>query len=123
MKFFLDQGLPRSTVLHLGKIGIAATHAADLGLSTAPDSTILDVCRQQGFTAVTLDADFHAQLALSNAGAPSVIRVRIEGLRGEELAKLLAEVVRLCEDDLEYGAMISVVESGVRIRRIPLLRH
>src|SRR5437588_11569726 len=87
MRLLLDQGLPRSAVFHLDKLGIESTHAADVGLSTAPDSRILEHCRNNALVVVTLDADFHAQLALSRAAAPSVIRIRIEGLRGEDLAK------------------------------------
>jgi len=37
----------------------------DRGLATATDSKILDVGRQEGMVVVTLDADFHALLALS----------------------------------------------------------
>jgi predicted nuclease of predicted toxin-antitoxin system len=70
---------------------------------------------------VTLDADFHALLARSGITGPSVVRIRIEGLRGEDLARLLVNVLQLCSDDLLKGAMASVTEKGVRIRHLPLL--
>jgi predicted nuclease of predicted toxin-antitoxin system len=122
MKLLLDQGLPRSTVLHLHNHGVDAVHVGDKGLATATDSKILDVGRQEGMVVVTLDADFHALLALSGVIGPSVIRIRIEGLRGEDLARLLVSVLRVCSDDLVKGAMVSVTENGVRIRRLPVFR-
>lgn len=122
MKLLLDQGLPRSTVLHLRNQQIEAVHVGDRGLATATDSEILDVGRQEGMVVVTLDADFHALLALSGATGPSVIRIRIEGLRGEDLARLLVSVLQICDDDLLKGAMVSVTENGVRIRQLPVLR-
>lgn len=66
----------------------------DKGLATAKDSKILDFGRQEGLVVVTLDADFHALLALAGLSGPSVIRIRIEGLRGENLARLLVSVRR-----------------------------
>lgn len=122
MKLLLDQGLPRSTVLHLRNQQIEAVHVGDRGLATATDTKILDVGRQEGMVVVTLDADFHALLALSGVTGPSVIRIRIEGLRGEDLARLLVGVIEICDDDLLKGAMVSVTENGVRIRRLPVFR-
>jgi predicted nuclease of predicted toxin-antitoxin system len=69
-----------------------------------------------------LDADFHALLALSKAASPSVIRVRIEGLSAKALAELLSSVIVICREDLISGAMVSVTETGVRVRRLPLVR-
>ena len=122
MRLLLDQGLPRSTILHLHNARIEATHAADIGLATATDSTILGVARQEGFVVVTLDADFHTLLALSGATEPSVIRVRIEGLSAKNLTHLLVDVLKACSDDLTTGAMVSVTENGIRIRHLPVLR-
>jgi hypothetical protein len=39
----------------------------------------------------------HALLALSNAAAPSVVRIRIEGMRGPDAAAIVARVVAVCE--------------------------
>lgn len=86
------------------------------------DSTILDLGHREGMVVVTLDADFHALLALSGLTGPSVIRIRIEGLRGEDLAGLLVRVLRVCGDDLLRGAMVSVTGNGIRIRRLPVSR-
>jgi predicted nuclease of predicted toxin-antitoxin system len=119
MRLLLDQGLPRSTVVHLRNLGIEAFHTGDRSLAAASDSEILEIGRQEGRIVVTLDADFHALLVLSG---PSVIRIRIEGLRAERLASLLANVLETCEDDLLRGAMASVTEHGIRVRRLPLLR-
>jgi len=122
MKLLLDQGLPRSTVFPLRAAGIDAVHVGERALATAPDSVILDIARREQRIVVTLDADFHALLAISGAAGPSVIRIRIEGLRAESLAGVLVDVLKLCKDDLSHGAMVSVTEHGVRVRRLPLLQ-
>jgi predicted nuclease of predicted toxin-antitoxin system len=122
MKLLLDQGLPRSTVLHLHNAGIEADHVGDRGLAAARDSKILDLGRQEGRIVITLDADFHELLALSGDTGPSVIRIRVEGLRAEDVSSLLVNVLKACEDDLQKGAVVSVTENGVRIRRLPVLR-
>ncbi len=122
MKLLLDQGLPRSTTLYLAKVGIEALHAGELGLATAADSKILEFALQEQRVVVTLDADFHALLALSGASEPSVIRIRIEGLRAEAHARLLIQVLSVCESDLEKGSMVTVTERGIRVRQLPLVR-
>jgi hypothetical protein len=59
-------------------------------------------------------------MALAGAARPSVIRVRIEGLKGPALCDLLARVAVQCEHDLEAGALISVDELNVRVRKLPV---
>jgi predicted nuclease of predicted toxin-antitoxin system len=93
MKFVLDQGLPRSTVQHLEAMGHGAEHVGDLRLARASDETILEEGRSRGSVVVTLDSDFHALLALSNASAPSVIRIPIEGLKGDGVAQIIQRVI------------------------------
>ena len=121
MKLLLDQGLPRSAAALLTAAGVDAVHVGDLGLSTAEDATILQVGLEADRTVVTLDADFHALLAMSGAIAPSVIRIRIEGLRGEALTELLLTVIAQCTADLEHGAAVTVQSGRIRIRHLPLL--
>ena len=91
-RLLLDQGCPRSTALILNQEGWDVVHVAEVGMSRATDVEILDAARQQQRICVTLDADFHTHLAVTNAATPSVIRLRIEGLKGEALARLLIEV-------------------------------
>lgn len=120
MKLLLDQGLPRSTVKHLAALGIAAEHVGDLGMAAAADDKILEAARQRQAVAVTLDADFHAILATTRAMTPSVVRVRVEGLKGEAMAKLLANVVATSSPELAAGAVVSVNETRIRVRSLPI---
>jgi len=122
VKVLLDQGLPRGAVGELRRLGIDVVHTGDIDMSGASDREILDYARRDNRTVVTLDADFHALMALSNARSPSVVRIRIEGLRAERLADLVARVLSLCQTDLEAGAMVTVEERRVRVRSVPLLR-
>jgi len=46
----------------------------------------------------------------------------MEGLRGEDLSRLLITVLQICSEDVLKGAMVSATENGVRIRRLPVLR-
>ena len=122
MKLLLDQGLPRTAATALATLGWDVLHVGEIGMAAATDQDILRRALAERRAVVTLDADFHAILALENASAPSVIRVRIEGLRGVELAALIQRVVRVCEDDLVAGAMVTVDERGVRVRALPVVR-
>jgi predicted nuclease of predicted toxin-antitoxin system len=123
MKFLLDQGLPRTTVLHLAARGIDAEHVGDLGMARAADSQILDAAFQRQAVVVTLDADFHALLAASHAAGPSVIRIRIEGLKGEQVAAIIARVMTAAGPELEAGAAVSVTKQAIRVRFLPIGRR
>jgi predicted nuclease of predicted toxin-antitoxin system len=122
VKLLLDQGLPRSAADRLRQVGVDAVHVGEVGRHNAEDATILQTARDEGRVVVTLDADFHALLAAAGVITPSVVRIRIEGLKGEELAELLQSLITQCRADLELGAAISVQENRVRIRRLPLGR-
>ena len=121
MKFLLDQGLPRSKVGHLEGMGLEAEHVGNLGLATASDETILAEGRDRGAVVVTLDSDFHALLALSNASSPSVIRIRIQGLKGDDAARIIRQVAEATERDLVAGAAITATNRRLALRRLPLL--
>ncbi len=120
MKLLLDQGLPRSSAAILREAGFDAVHTGEISLATAEDELILQRGRSEGRIVVTLDADFHALMALSGATSPSVIRLRIEGLKAERLAELLQLVLRQCADDLEAGALVTVPTGPWRLKRLPV---
>lgn len=117
----LDQGCARSTATILNQLGWDVAHVADLGLSRATDVAILEVAKTQNRVCVTLDADFHTYLAVTNAAAPSTIRIRIERLNAQALPNLLTEVWPMIADQLQdRAAMVTITESGVRLRSLPI---
>jgi predicted nuclease of predicted toxin-antitoxin system len=81
MRLLLDQGTPRSTARHLAAHGIDAVHAADIGLSTATDSQILDHARTDHRVVVPLDADFHALLSVISIIEGAIFKI-FEGPTG-----------------------------------------
>jgi predicted nuclease of predicted toxin-antitoxin system len=68
----------------------------------------------------TLDADFHRYLAAGRMLAPSVIRIRIEGLQADETASLLTRVAEDFEQELISGAAVTITRKSVRLRRLPI---
>lgn len=122
IKILLDQGLPRSSVKILNNKGWDVIHTGDVGLSRATDRQLLEYARKENRIIVTLDSDFHSILAIENASSPSVIRVRRERLKGPEFSKLLINIFPKIQDALIDGAMVTVTENSIRIRRIPLLK-
>ena len=122
-RLLLDQGMPRSSVRILRNAGWDVLHVGDAGLSTATDKTILHHAAAEGRCIVTLDSDFHWLLALSGATSPSVIRIRIEGLRGPELAALVERCWPHIEESVERGALVSITPKAIRIRNLPILNR
>ncbi|NKB65795.1 MAG: hypothetical protein GKR89_01925 [Candidatus Latescibacteria bacterium] len=121
MKLLLDQGLPRSAAELLRRDGVDAVHVGEIGMAMAEDPAILVRGSQEDRVIVTLDADFHALLVLSQASKPSVIRLRIEGLKAEGLVQLLGKVLDECTRDIEKYALVTVQDHRIRIRSLPLV--
>lgn len=120
ISILLDQGLPRSAASVLRDEGWDVLHTGDIGLSRSTDREILEYARREERVIITLDSDFHTILALTNASTPSVIRIRLEGLRGPDLALLIKRIWPEIELQVKKGAMVTVTESGIRIKNIPL---
>ena len=120
MRVLLDQGLPRSAAGLLRAAGLDAFHVGECGLATVSDAEILDYARRENRVVITLDADFHALLVLGHASAPSVIRIRIEGLRADATVGLVQSTLSRCGEEFARGAMISVTEDRLRVRYLPV---
>ena len=120
MKLLLDQGVPLRAATLLREGTVDAVHASEVGLSSASDRDILEWCRANAAIAVTLDADFHAQIALSGLSVPSAIRIRQQGLKGPETARLLREILAVHGEHLASGVLISVQSGRLRLRRLPI---
>ena len=116
----LDQSLPRTAARILRETGWDALHTGDIGLSRAADQDILIYARLEKRVIITLDADFHAILAVQNAKSPSVVRIRYEGLKGQKLANLIETIWPRIQKQLESGAMVTVTRKSIRIRNIPI---
>ena len=120
MRLLLDQGLPRSSAEILRNKDWDIQHTGEIGMSRATDRQILEYARDEQRIVITLDSDFHAILAVENLDSPSVVRIRQEGLRGPELAELVEKIWLKIGKQLENGAMATITEKAIRIRKIPL---
>jgi predicted nuclease of predicted toxin-antitoxin system len=89
-------------------------------MSDADDDVILDAAVQRNAVVVTFDTDFHQLLAMSGATSPSVIRIRIERLKGDQVAAILTQVVSTASAELTAGAVVSVTPSRIRVRTLPI---
>jgi len=122
IKILLDQGLPCSAATLLREAGWDVQHVSERGLSHASDVQIMELARQEQRMVVTLDADFHAVLAISGACVPSVLRIRREGLKAVQLAALVQRVLLLAGAELDAGAMVTVANDKIRIKQLPIAR-
>jgi predicted nuclease of predicted toxin-antitoxin system len=120
IRVLLDQGLPRGTISRLREEGWDAVHVGEIGMSRASDAEILACARHENRVCITLDADFHALLVLRSEQSPSVVRIRIEGLQAVAMAELLLRIWPRIESAVREGALVTVTESRVRVRRLPV---
>jgi predicted nuclease of predicted toxin-antitoxin system len=90
MKLLLDENLSRRIIPALQEAYPDSTQIALLGLNEATDREIWGYAREEGFSLVTQDADFH-ELSLLEQGQPLVIWLRCGNTDKKTiLAKLIA---------------------------------
>ncbi|MGB3202172.1 MAG: DUF5615 family PIN-like protein [Nodosilinea sp.] len=120
MRFLADMGISPRTVEWLRQQGYDSVHLVDEGLNRLSDEGIIDKARTENRIVLTIDLDFGYLLAISQANLPSVVIFRLGNASRSVVQARLSEVLNLCSEDLLSGALISVNEKSIRVRKLPL---
>jgi len=122
VKFVVDMNLAPSWAARLTRLGFEAVHWSTIGAAAAPDDQILAWAAEHDYVLITNDLDFSAILAATSGQAPSVLQVRTQDLMSEAAVNFVATAVDAFRSDIEAGALLSIDETGTRVRMLPLRR-
>jgi predicted nuclease of predicted toxin-antitoxin system len=120
VRLVLDQGIPRDAATLLRDRLHDCIHVSEIGMSKADDREIVRWALEQRAAVVTLDADFHAILAVTRASAPSVIRIRVQGLDGLAVTNVVQRVIQEFAADLFDGSVITVKANKTTCHKLPI---
>lgn len=122
MKFLLDQGLPPLTAELLRKQGLDAVHVSEIGWARAEDTKIIELAQIDNRIIITLDADYHAAVALTSAPSPSVIWIRVVNLRSSEYVEIIMSILNEYKEMLMNGVLITIrSDRKVKTRLLPIV--
>jgi len=120
MKFLADMGISPRTLAALQDLGHEGLHLLDEQLQRASDKAVLEKARSEGRILLTHDLDFGELMAASQARLPSVIIFRLRDMRPHNVNTHLQRVIIKHRASLEQGVIISVTETRIRVRALPL---
>lgn len=120
MRFVLDMGLARRTAEFLRDSGHHAIHLRDQGLQRLGDVRIVEKALVEERMILTHDLDFGRIVALSQGQLPSVVTFRLRDMRAAEVNHRPEDVLNRFAIQLQEGALVSVTDNAVRIRRLPV---
>ena len=122
MRFLADMGISPRTVEFLRDLGHDATHLHDEGLDRLSDSDVLTKARRETRVLLTHDLDFGELVAISEARLPSTVTFRLRNMRPSNVNRHLQAIIEQHREALDSGAMVTVSEGIVRVRRLPIER-
>ena len=101
-------------------LGYEVAHANTFGEGAIPDEEILAHAIETNAVVVTSDSDFHAMLARESLSLPSVIRIRIEGLRPPQVAAYVHQCLQAAQMRGLQSFAMSITKDRMAIRALPL---
>jgi predicted nuclease of predicted toxin-antitoxin system len=121
MRLLADVHISPRTVVFLRGLGHDVVRVGQDYLSpTSTDAEIVAAAIGDGRTIVTQDVDFSSIVALSGSTRPSVVLLRLVSSRVENVNDVLQRALPMIEPDLDAGALVTVEEHQVRVRRLPM---
>jgi predicted nuclease of predicted toxin-antitoxin system len=120
MRFRADMGISMRTVEWLRLNGHDAVHLREQGLQRLPDDAIMAKARTEARIVITMDLDFGYLLAVSGSRGPSTVIFRLGDERSQAVNERLEATLASCGTDLQAGAIVSVSESAIRVRQLPI---
>ena len=120
IRLLADMNLSPQTVVALRQAGWDIIRVLEVLPATAPDAEILDFARQENRVILTQDLDFCMLIALSGYNQPSLITLRLTSSELNLVNKKLLEILPRIEQELQNGCAITIEDSSVRIRKLPI---
>lgn len=120
MRFVVDMCLSPRAAEFLRDLGHEASHLYEEGLEQLPDHEIFSKAREEKAVVLTHDLDFADLVAASGERLPSVVIFRLRSMRPENVNRYLKLLLEEHGARLRQGAVVTVTESRLRLRSLPL---
>lgn len=120
MKLLADLNISPLVVTLLRRAGHEVTRVGEVLDPRAADGAILDFAAQSEAVVLSQDQDFSAILAGRGATRPSLVNLRLSIAEAEFTATIIDAVLTQTANDLSVGAIVTVDDGGVRVRRLPV---
>ncbi len=104
----------------LERSGWQASHWSHIGAPTATDTELLAWARQNRYVLLTQDLDFAELLFHTQAGAPSVVLLRLRSELDPRQQARVCALLRAGASVLETGALLVIDDQRARLHRLPV---
>lgn len=120
MKILADQNVTRKVVERLRAAGLDIVRVGDALNPRATDGQILVEAERLGAVILSHDQDFSTLLAVNGATRPSLINLRVSYVDADLLCRTILSVLASTAPDLAAGAVVTVDDTRIRVRRLPI---
>lgn len=121
IEFLADMDISPLTVEELRKEGWIIKRVPEVMDVRSTDSEILEYAQTHNQVVITQNLDFSALLAIGGYKRPSVLTLRLEDAHPSLITNRLINIIPEVEEELINGAVVSVDETSIRYRRLPIL--
>ena len=97
----------------------SVAHWSAVGPADALDAEIIAWAWAHQSVVFTHDLDYSALLYLTGVQSPSVVQLRSEDVRPEQMEKIVIQALSQAATDLQRGALVTIEPHRFRIRSLP----
>lgn len=120
MRFVIDMNLSLNWAETLETDGHEAIHWQEVGRPSDRDEEILAHAAQTDRIVFTADLDFAEIVVRRRLNAPTIVQLRCGSTDPADIGDRVLEAIRTARADLKGGAVLTIDDDRVRIRRGPL---
>jgi len=97
MKILLDQNISYKVIKKLESIYLEINHVSNFNLQASDDKIIWEFAKNNGFTLVTQDSDFH-DFSILKGSPPKIIWLKCGNTTTNNIVKILSENYQVIND-------------------------
>jgi predicted nuclease of predicted toxin-antitoxin system len=120
LEFLANMNSSPLTVKQLKRLGWNIVRIPEVLDPRSKDTEVLHYARRSNRVLITQDIDFSMLLAIGGYSKPRVVNLRLENASPEYVTGRIVDVMTAMEKELEEGAVVSVDETSIRFRTLPI---